>query len=324
MEGRARVLAVVVEDFGGPEMLELQDVEDPLPGPGQVVIAVHAAGVNRVDAGNRADGTWAGLVAPFIPGYDVAGRIEAVGPAVAGLAVGDRVMAMTPFPRGGGGYAELVAVGAAAVAPLADTVSYQDAAATPLAAGTALTVLERLACPPDSWLLVLGASGGVGLFLLQLATKLGIRAIAVGRQEMHTTMLSLGASACVDYIHEDVPARTLELADGPVDAVADLVGGPGVAAALACLRPGGSIASIETPELEFDTLVDANLTFHGVLVRNDAHRLRQLAGLLGDGSLRPVVSQVFALSDAARAHRLLEHGPTRGKIVFRVRDDPRH
>jgi NADPH2:quinone reductase len=316
------VLAVVVDEFGGPDMLELQEVEDPVPGPGQVVIAVHAAGANRVDAGNRADGTWAGLAVPFIPGYDVAGRIEAIGPAVAGLAVGDRVMAMTPFPRGAGGYAELVAVGAAAVAPLADTVSYQDAAATPLAAGTALTVLERLACPPDSWLLVLGASGGVGLFLLQLAAKSGVRTIAVGRQEMHATMRSLGATACIDYIHEDVARRTLDVADGPVDAVADLVGGTGVAATLACVRPGGSIASIETPGLDFDALIDGNLTFHGVLVRNDAHRLRQLAGLLGDGSLRPVVSQVLPLSEAARAHRLLEHGPTRGKIVFQVRDDP--
>jgi NADPH2:quinone reductase len=315
------VLAVVVDDFGGPEVLDLQEVEDPVPGPGQVLIAVHAAGVNPVDAGNRADGTWSGLAAPFIPGYDVAGEIVAVGLAVAGLAIGDRVMAMTPFPQGAGGYAELVVVGAAAVAPLAPSVGYLAAAATPLAAGTALIVLERLACPPESWLLVLGASGGVGSFLVQLAAAQVLRTIAVGRQEMHATLLERGATACVDYIHEDVAKRTQEIADGPVDAIADLVGGPGVAMALAALRPGGSIASIETPQLDFDRLLDGNLTFHGVLVRNDAHRLRQLAGYLGDGTLRPVVSHVLPLSDAPRAHRLLEHGPTRGKIVFAVREE---
>ena len=134
-------------------------------------------------------------------------------------------------------------------------------------------------------------------------------------------MLSLGATDCVDYIHEDVAIRAQEIADGPVDAIADLVGGATAGAALRSLRPGGSIASGETPEITFEQLVDGNLTFHGVLVRNDAHRLRQLAGLLGDGSLRPVISQVLPLSEAARAHRLLEYGPTRGKIVFQIRDE---
>ena len=99
--------AVLVSEFGGPEQLRLGQAADPVAGPGQVRIAVHAAGVNPVDAGNRADGRWAGLRLPCILGYDVAGVIDSLGPGVSGLVPGDRVMAMTHFPDGAGGYAEL-------------------------------------------------------------------------------------------------------------------------------------------------------------------------------------------------------------------------
>src|SRR5689334_11539010 len=100
--------AVRIERFGGPDVLQLVDVPDPDVRSGHVRIAVHAAGTNPVDASNRSDGSWAGLELPHIPGYDVAGVIDQVGDGVDAVAVGDRVMAMTPFPRGGGGYAELV------------------------------------------------------------------------------------------------------------------------------------------------------------------------------------------------------------------------
>ncbi|MBO0773940.1 MAG: alcohol dehydrogenase catalytic domain-containing protein, partial [Actinobacteria bacterium] len=156
--------AVVVSEFGGPEQLRLGQVADPVPGPGEVRIAVHAAGTNPVDAGTRADGSWAGLTVPCILGYDVAGTVDRVGPGVTGLAPGDRVMAMTHFPDGAGGYAELTVVDAALAAPIAPATSFTEAAATPLAAGTAQVVLSRLGLPAGGRLLVLGASGGVGLF----------------------------------------------------------------------------------------------------------------------------------------------------------------
>ncbi len=186
---------MLVSEFGGPEQLRLADVADPMPGSGQVRVAVRAAGVNPVDAGNRADGGWAGLMVPCVLGYDIAGVVESVGPGVAGLIAGDRVMAMTHFPDGAGGYAELAVVDADQVAPIDSGISFTDAAATPLAAGTADEVLTRLALPPGSRLLVLGASGGVGLFLLQMAAARGIETIAVGRNAMHEQMLALGAAA---------------------------------------------------------------------------------------------------------------------------------
>ena len=237
--------AVLVSEFGGPEQLRMGRVADPVAGPGQVRVAVRAAGVNPVDAGNRADGGWAGLRVPCILGYDIAGVIDSVGPGVTGLAPGDRVMAMTHFPDGAGGYAELAVIDAALAAPISAATSFADAAATPLAAGTASLVLARLGLPPGSRLLVLGASGGVGLFLLQLAAAAGITTIGAGREVMHAQMRGLGAAACIDYTREDVAARAQALAGGPVDAIADLVGGS--LAQAACPRCGPAGRSPRSP-----------------------------------------------------------------------------
>src|SRR5262249_52635681 len=201
--------AVLVSECGGPEQLRLGRAADPVAGPGQARIAVHAAGVNPVDAGNRADGRWAGLHVPCILGYDVAGVIDSVGGEVSGLAPGDRVTAMTHFPGGAGGYAELAVVDASLAAPISSAVSFVKAAATPLAAGTAQVVLSRLGLAAGSRLLVLGGSGGVGLFLLQLAAAAGIATIGVGRRAMHDQMSALGAASCIDYTHEEVAPRAL-------------------------------------------------------------------------------------------------------------------
>ena len=310
--------AVVVREFGGPGQLRLAEVPDLVPGPSQVLVTVHAAGVNPVDAGNRADGSWAGLSAPCILGYDIAGVISGIGPGTGGLAAGDRVMAMTHFPDGAGGYAEQAVVDAGLAAPIAAAISFTDAAAVPLAGGTAQIVLSRLGLPTGARLLVLGASGGVGLFLLQLAAAAGITAIGVGRRAMHEQMLRLGAAACIDYTRENVAERAMVLAGGPVDAIADLVGGALASAALRALRPGGQIAAIATPVLDLDPVLDANISFHGVLIQDDGERTRALAALLDTGVLQPVVSHVLPLAAAAEAHRILESRHSGGKIILDV------
>lgn len=310
--------AVVLTAFGGPDVLRLTEVPDPEPGLGQVRIAVHFAGVNPVDAGNRADGSWAGLQVPCILGYDVAGVVDTVGPDVDHIAVGDRVMAMTHFPDGAAGYAELTVVDAAQVAKISDSTSDAGAAATPLAGGTAEEVLARLRLSAGSRLLVLGGSGGVGLFLLQLAARQGIEAIGVGRRAMHDQMRQLGASSCIDYSTDDIAASATELAHGPVDAIADLVGGTTLAGALTAVRAGGQIAAIAVPEIDLGLVLDANVTFHGVLIQDDGNRTRGLAALLAEGTVRPVISAVLPLREAARAHRIVEGGHSAGKIVLAV------
>jgi NADPH2:quinone reductase len=154
--------------------------------------------------------------------------------------------------------------------------------------------------------------------LLQLAAAAQIVTIGAGRQAMHDQMSALGAAACIDYLREDVARRTLTLAAGPVDAIADLTGGTLAAAALPALRPGGQIAAIATPELDLDPLLDANITFHGVLIGDDGNRTRTLAALLDRRALRPVISHVLPLAAAAQAHRILERWHAGGKIVLDV------
>jgi NADPH2:quinone reductase len=313
------VKAVVVHRSGGPDELRLDEVADPVPAMGEVRIAVTAAGTNPVDASNRADGSWARIEYPYVPGYDVAGVIDAIGPAVTGVRVGDTALAMTSFPRGAGGYAELVVTTADLVAILDRDVDTVAAAAVPLAAGTALEVLERLALDRGSTLLVLGASGGVGQFLLQLADHEGIRTIAIGGRSSHERMREDGAAACIDYTTEDVARRALELAGGQVDAIADLVGGEQLTPSLDALKPRGSAASIATPTLDLDAVLDNNITFHGVLIGDSGRRTRHLAELFAGGVLRPHVSHVLPLEDVAQAHRILESGHAGGKVVLTVR-----
>jgi NADPH2:quinone reductase len=310
--------AVAIERFGGPEVLQLVDLPDPQAGPGQVRVAVHAAGTNPVDASNRSDGSWAGFDLPHVPGYDVAGVVDQVGEGVDTVSVGLPVMAMTSFPRGAGGYAEHVVLDADLVAVLADGTSLVEAAAVPLAAGTAYDVLERIDLASGSWVLVHGASGGVGTFFVQLATARGLRVIAAASARWHDLLRDLGAAACIDYNETDVADAARDIAGGHVDAIVDLVGGSALERSLGAARTHGQLASIATPDLDLDPVLDANLTFHGILISDSGERVRTLARLMADGTLHAVVAEVFPLERVAEAHRQLETGHSGGKIVLQV------
>lgn len=312
---------VVIERFGGPEVLQLADLPDPRVGAGEVRIAVHAAGANPVDASNRSDGSWAGIDLPHVPGYDVAGVVDRVGEGVGSVSVGERVMAMTPFPRGAGGYAEFVVLPADLIAPFPAGVSFAEASAVPLAAGTAYDVLDRIDLAPGSWVLVHGASGGVGTFLVQLAAAGELHVVAAASARSHELLRDLGAEACVDYNDVDVAEAARKIAGGRVDAIVDLVGGSALQRSLSAVRSHGELASIATPELDLDPILDMNLTFHGVLISDDGERVRALAELMAAGTMRPIVAEVFPLERVADAHRQLETGHSGGKIVLQVRPD---
>ena len=311
--------AIVLSGFGGTEVLQLEERPDPSPGPGHLVVAVHAAGVNPVDIGNRIDGAWAGVNPGWIPGYDVAGVIEELGAGLSGasaqVAVGDRVMAMLPFPDGGGGYAERAVIDAHHVARIADGVSFVEAAGLPLAGTTAIQVLRRLRLPPGSRVLVLGASGGVGTLLVQFAAAAGLDVIAVGGAGSHDLLRRLGARHCIDYRTTDVAHAALDLAGGPVDAAIDLYGGSLLAETLPAVRRKGQLASIATPVLDLDPVIDANQSFHGVLVYNDPTAMAELGRQLERG-LRAVVSATFPLHHVAEAHKLVETGHAGGKVLL--------
>jgi NADPH:quinone reductase-like Zn-dependent oxidoreductase len=162
--------ALVVDQPGGPEAMRMGQLPAPRPGPGQVVVAVEAVGVNPVDAGNRADPGWSGVRPPYVVGYELAGRIQAVGDGAAGWTAGDPVWGLLPV-RGTrwGTYAEQVALDAGLVGPRPPGLGAVEAASLPLAGATAVQLLERLDPRPGEWLLVHGAAGGVGSLLVQLA-----------------------------------------------------------------------------------------------------------------------------------------------------------
>lgn len=315
--------AIIAETFGDPDVLTLQEVALPEPGPGQVRVAIYAAGTNPVDASNRQDGSWAGIHPPLIPGSDASGVIDAVGPGVTQVAPGDEVFYMTDFLHTTAGtYAEYQVVDAALVAPKPPALSYVEAAALPLAAGTAYeTIIRRLAVTRGEWVLLYGAAGGVGSLALQLATAQGAHVIAVARTQHHGLLTELGAAACLDYLHQDVPAEAQALAGRNLDVIVDLVGGETLAKSLAALRPYGRAASIAGLAGDLDRLLDLNLTLHGVLVRPERSRLVTIASLAEAGTLRPIIDQVLPLAEAPHAHRRLETGHGYGKIVLAVREE---
>ena len=309
--------AVIVAKFGDPGVLTVAEIPTPEPSPGQVRVKVAAAGVNPVDSYNVQDPSWAGVELGCTPGYDIAGTVDAVGTGLDSSLVGRKVMAMTAFPRGQGGYAEFAAVDESLVAYLNDDADVLAAAAIPLAAGTAWEVIERVKAEGTA-LLVIGASGGVGLFALQLASLAGLRPVALGRSRSHELMRTYGAAHCIDYTEPDAARRAAEVAGGSFDAIADLTGGPLTMAAQPFLRDDGVICAIAPPELDADPLIDGNQSFHGILIRDNGHRMRELGALFNTGRLTAHVSHTLPLERAAEAHQLLSSGEAGGKIVLTV------
>ena len=315
--------AMVIERFGAPEVLELQHVPRPVFGPDELLVAVHAAGVNPVDGQNRSDGTWANLAVPAVLGSDFSGVIEAAGSEAGPWEVGDPVFGVLPFQDNRHGtYAEYCVAKASQVARKPETLSHAEAAAAPLAATTAHEVLRRLGLKPNDWLLINGAGGGVGTFAVQLARIDGIQVVAAASSRHHDLLLELGASHCFDYRTEDVVRKVLGLTGDGVDGVADLVGGTTLSLSLPGLRERGAAAAIAGLPSDMELLIDRNQTLHGVLL--DPTRdgsMRVVAESLGEGRLRSVVSDVLPLDAAAEAHRRLEAGHVQGKLVLEVRHE---
>jgi NADPH2:quinone reductase len=316
------VRAVVINRFGGPEVLELVEVPDPVPGPREVRIAVHAAAVNPVDAGNRADGTWAALRLPAIIGSDFSGVVDSVGADVSEWSRGDEVFGAAPFREGRhGSYAEFHVADAETVARKPANLSHVDAAAVPLAGGTAHSVINRrLRVEPGERVLIHGAGGGVGLFAVQLVAAAGGTAIAIASRRHHELLRHLGATAAFDYRERDAVATAQQHAGGEFDAVADLVGGTCLASSLASIREGGRAATIVELTGDLDLAIDRNITLHGVLLdRADRSLFDELRAAIETGKVSPVVSAVFPLEQVVEAHTLLEAGHVQGKVVLAIR-----
>lgn len=312
--------AIVQQGFGGPEVLRLEEVAQPEPIPTEVLVRVHAAGVNPVDWKSRQGGGMASRLTrdPVIPGWDVAGVVEAVGFGVTHLAAGDAVYGMPWFPRPAGAYAEYVTAPSRYFARAPRQLDHVHAAAVPLAGLTAWQALVDTAhVTAGQRVLVHAAAGGVGHLAVQFANHLGAVVIATAQAARHDWLRSLGADEVVDY----TAARFEEVASD-VDVVIDLVGQTADTdlRSVQTLRPGGLIVSIPggvRAELA-QAAAARGVGTSALLVEPDGHQLGAIAGLIDDGAVRIEVERVFPLAEAAAAHEQGEQGRTRGKLVLDI------
>ncbi|HEX6037963.1 NADP-dependent oxidoreductase [Longimicrobium sp.] len=303
-----------VTAFGGPEGLRAGERPEPTPGPGEVVVRIHAAAVNPTDIAARAVGNRyiPDLRLPFVPGWDLAGVVSAVGEGASGYAVGDRVCGMIPFGRIGGrvgAYAQAAAVQPEWLAPLPGNVSFEVGATLPLNALTAHQALAYFAPQTGGRLLVTGASGGVGGFAVELAVRAGWHVVAVAGRDDQDWVRGLGA-------HEVLPRDADLTRLGPLDAVLDAVP-VGPERSTPALRDGGTAVFTRPPQPG----ASYRHRFETVRVETDPVTLGAMARMLGEGALHTRVSHVLSLGQAAEAHRLAEAGGLRGKVVLRPWDD---
>jgi len=313
---------MVIPRFGGPELFDERDVERPDPGPGEVLVRVVVAGTNPVDAKLRADGSFAGLEPPVVLGSDVSGIVEELGTGVMDLAPGDEVY-YTPEifgPGSNGGYAEYNLARAEIVAKKPSSISHEEAAAVPLAGGTAYEVLvRRLEVRIGETVLIHGGAGGVGSFAVQIAHAAGARVIATAGPDNQETLRELGADVAVDYTQASVADVALEETGGAgADAVFDCVGGATVVESIPATRPFGRLATILGARGDLTPLYVKNQTLHGVLLLRERARLDEMSLLLERGQMKPLVDEVMDLGRVGEAHDRLDSGHGRGKVVLRV------
>jgi putative PIG3 family NAD(P)H quinone oxidoreductase len=325
--------AVLVTTPGGPECLELRDLEEPVPGEREVLIEVHAAALNRADLLQRR-----GLYPPPpgaspVLGLECAGVVRALGPGVSAARVGDRVMALLA----GGGYAEQVAVNEQLLLPMPDGMSFEQAAAVPeafLTASEALFALGR--CAPGEWVLVHAAAGGIGSAAVQLARAAGAEVLATTSSKKCDAVRALGASRVVDREREDFAAVAREVTAGRgVDVIVDLVGATYAARHAECLAVLGrhvvvGLVGGSKAEIDLGRLLQKRHSLLGLVMRTRpladkielVERFRRTwLERLADGTLRPVVDSTFLLADVARAHERMEQNANIGKIVLRIERD---
>ncbi|MFH8611978.1 NADP-dependent oxidoreductase [Streptomyces sp. NPDC018029] len=308
--------AVSPRAWGAPENLVPVEVDRPEPGLTEILVRVHAAGVNPVDWKTRAEGAFGTWGDTPILGYDVSGVVEAVGPGVTLYQPGDEVFGMPRFPEQTGAYAEFVAAPARRFAPKPTGISHIEAAALPLAALTAWQgLIETAGLRAGQRVLVHAAAGGVGHLAVQIAKAHGAYVIGTAREEKHDFLRGLGADEVVDYTRVDFTEAVSD-----VDVVLDGVGGAYGARSLEIIRPGGHLVTLPDPGGLPDSARAAELGVHTgwTIVEPDRLGLLEISRLVDEGKLRVEIDAVIPLEEAAKAHARGEQGRTQGKIVLRV------
>ncbi len=311
--------AIVVHEYGGPEVLKYEDVPRPEPKDDQVLVRVIAAGVNPVDDASRSPkyAKFFGITLPFIPGYDIAGVVEKTGAKITKLKQGDSVYAYLSL-KGGGGYAEYAVATEVEAASKPKSIGFVEAAGVPVVALTAWQALiDTAKLSAGQTVLIHGGSGGVGSFAIQIAKARGAKVIATASTANQDLLKQLGADVAIDYTKQK-----FEDVAKDVDVVLDSVGKDTLARSYGVVKKGGFIvtlvARIDQAELDKHGIRGASLG-----VEPNSSELAEIGKLIDEKKIKVVVSQTFPLSDAEKAQEQVATGHTRGKIVLKVADEPK-
>ncbi|MCC0056783.1 MAG: NADP-dependent oxidoreductase [Rhodobiaceae bacterium] len=331
--------AYALTRYGGPEAAELRDMPRPAAGPGDVLVRVHAAGLNPVDFKTREGKLRVvqRLALPAVMGNELAGVVEAAGAGVTGVAAGEHVFAR--MPKGTmGAFADYAIVPEELLAKMPATATFEQAAGVPLAGLTALQALrDELHLASGSRVFIPGGAGGVGTFAIQIAKRLGAHVTTTASPRGRALVESLGADAVVDYTSQRIADHVRDM-----DAAFDLVGGETLMESFAVVKPGGTVVSVAGMPEPLTARKDlgrgaglaalfwfaswrirAEAKKHGVTYRYlfmhpSGSELGELGRWIDDGTLKPVIDRVFPFSDIGEAFAYLESGRAKGKIVVRM------
>lgn len=322
--------AIAMNEFGGADVLRLTDLPKPRPGPGEVLVEIAYAGVNPADWKAREGklSRYFQYEFPFVLGFDLAGIVAAVGPGAEGVAPGDRVFGMSKQGQGErGAYAEYCLAWPAMLAPVPDTISPAEAAGLPVPGVTAYGgLVDAGGLQAGQTVLINGGAGGVGSLAIQIAKAFGARVATTCSAWNADYVRALGAEKVIDYTCDDVVAAVCDWAPGGVDLVLDAVGLDTLLPhATDLVKPGGSFVEIETlisqaseAQIAAAAAKGVRIVSNMIAVMRQPEHLAGLARLVADGSVRPAPTEVLPLADVGEAHRRVEAGHVRGKIVLQV------
>ncbi len=309
--------AIILEKVGGVNNLVISEIEKPIVGNHQVLVEVKAISINPVDYKVRAhEGVLKKIYGdhrPVILGWDIAGTVVAKGKNVSKFEIGDRVFGMVNFPGNGDAYAEFVVSPEDHLAKIPAAISFEEAAATTLAAHTALQVLESNV-QEGQRILIHAGSGGVGHFAIQIAKSLGAYVITTSSAKNKDFVMAIGADEHIDY-----RTQAFEEVVTDIDFVFDMFNGDILLNSVKAVKEGGVVISIPTPEFSEEVMTlakERNVTVANLLVQSNGGDMDTLRDLLERRVIKPYVSMTFSFNEMAEAHNQLESGRTVGKVVI--------
>ncbi|HDY8227596.1 NADPH:quinone reductase [Vibrio vulnificus] len=307
---------IVITEFGGPDVLAIRSSQMPEPKPGQVVIKVYFSGINPIDVKTRAGLGWAAAQnkdkLPWVPGYDISGKVISCGENAERFVIGDTVAGFVGFPLEGGGYSQYLCVEEDALSLVPGSVTLEAAAVLPLAGQTAAQALNKAQVKEGERVLILAGAGGVGHLAVQIAVAAKAEVYTTCSERNLDYMATLGAHA-INYQFAPASER---LSD--VDVLIDLVGGDVALDALKCLKDNAKVVTVPTLSAEMICEKAKLLGFEatGMLVEPDPQQLDTLLYMVGVGLLKTEIQRIYPMYEVSDAHKQIETGHTRGKVLL--------